>query len=203
MDATVIGFAGSLKPWHGTDLLINAFHSMRSICPSARLLIIGEGPEWQTLQAQASTLGLGESIVFAGRVDHAVMPDCLRAMDIAVAPYRNVPDFYFSPLKLYEYMASGLGVVASDTGDVKDLVRNGENGILCEPESVEKLSAALLRLALMPELRRNLGRSARSEAEHHSWVGNARTVVEYAARARREGPQSSALRQVSARTTGL
>ena len=103
------------------------------------------------------------------------------AMDITVAPYLEVPNFYFSPLKLYEYMASGLAVVASDAGEIAALVHDGQSGLVCPPGDVAALCSALLRLAQDAGLRARLGAAARREAERHTWSENARIVTQLAA----------------------
>ena len=103
------------------------------------------------------------------------------AMDITVAPYLEVPNFYFSPLKLYEYMASGRAVVASDAGEIAALVHDGRSGLVCPPGDVAALGRALLRLAHDAGLRARLGAAARREAERHTWSENARIVAHLAA----------------------
>jgi glycosyltransferase involved in cell wall biosynthesis len=177
-EAFVVGFTGSLKPWHGVDILLEAFATVRSAEPAARLLIVGEGPEDAALRARAAALGLGPSVVFTGRVEHIAIPRYLAAMDAGVAPYLQVPDFYFSPLKLYEYMAAGLAVVASDAGEIAGLVRHEQTGLLCPPGDAVALAGTLLRLARDPGARARLGVAARAEAERHSWAGNATVVVD-------------------------
>jgi glycosyltransferase involved in cell wall biosynthesis len=180
-DAFVVGFAGSLKPWHGTDALLDAFAQMKDHVPGARLLIVGEGPQGDALRTRAAGLGIGRDVIFTGRVAHDEMPELLAAMDVAVAPYLEVPDFYFSPLKLYEYMASGLAIVASDAGEIAALVRDGQSGLVCPPGDVAALCSALLRLAHDAGLRARLGAAARREVERHTWSENARIVAHLAA----------------------
>jgi len=177
----VVGFAGSLKPWHGVATLLDAFATLRAHTPTARLLIIGTGPQEAAARARATALGLGDAVVFTGAVAHDAMPGLLAAMDIGVAPYLAVPDFYFSPLKLYEYMAAGLAVVASDAGAIATLVRASETGLLCPPGDAPALGWALACLAYDPTLRARLGAAARAEAERHTWAANARTIVALAA----------------------
>jgi glycosyltransferase involved in cell wall biosynthesis len=179
-DAFVIGFAGSLKLWHGTDVLLDAFAGMKDHVPGARLLIVGEGPHGDALRTRAAGLGIGRDVIFTGKVSYDTMPELLAAMDVGVAPYVHLPDFYFSPLKLYEYMASGLAVVASDAGDIAALVRDGQTGLVCPPSDVAALCSALLRLAHDASLRAQLGAAARREAERHTWGDNARIVARLA-----------------------
>ena len=176
-DAVVIGFSGSLKPWHGTDLLVEAFGALRAHHPAARLLVIGEGPQEDALRRQVARLRMAPAVVFTGRVDHEKIPELLCAIDVAVAPYRQVPGFYFSPLKIYEYMAAGRAVVASAAGEIPDLVRPEETGLLCAPDDARSLAAALTRLCENAALRQRLGDAARKEALHHDWLEHAGRVT--------------------------
>jgi glycosyltransferase involved in cell wall biosynthesis len=175
-DAVVVGFAGSLKPWHGLDTLIEAVALLRADVPSVRVLVVGTGPLEAQVRARVAALGLDRVAVLTGAVAHAAMPEMLATLDIAVAPYLTVPDFYFSPLKLYEYMASGLAVVASAIGDIPSLVRAGETGLLSPPADPAALATALRALAGDPDLRARLGAAARAEAERHTWAANAGTI---------------------------
>ena len=179
-DEFVIGFAGSLKSWHGTETLIDAFGLLHRSEPDLHLLIVGEGPMDESLRARAGELGLAGSITFTGKVAHSDMPRVLAAMDAGVAPYLDAPDFYFSPLKIYEYMAAGLPVVASDAGDIATLVREGETGLLSTPGDPVSLSTALRRLVESPSLRRALSTAASAEAARHTWLDNARLVANLA-----------------------
>ncbi|MCA9256651.1 MAG: glycosyltransferase family 4 protein, partial [Phycisphaerales bacterium] len=108
----VVGFSGSLKAWHGVDILIDAFARMSNRTPSSRLLIVGTGPTEDALRERAARLPNPDSVVFTGALSHGEVPRALHAMDVAVAPFRSQEHFYFSPIKLFEYMASGACVVA-------------------------------------------------------------------------------------------
>ncbi len=176
----VIGFAGSLKPWHGTETLLDAFGLLHGLVPGVRLLMVGEGPMGETLRAHVAERGLRSAVTFTGSVDHSEMPDLLAAMDVGVAPYFDAPNFYFSPLKIYEYMAAGLPVIASDAGDIGSLVRDGETGLLCAPGDPVSLFTALHCLIEAPRLRAALSAAARAEAERHTWRENARVVAKLA-----------------------
>lgn len=190
-DAFVVGFAGSLKPWHGVETLLEAFAALHRCEPAARLLIVGDGPRGDVLRGQATRLGIDAQTVFTGKVAHHEMPALLATMDVGVAPYAQVPDFYFSPLKIYEYMATGLAVVGSDAGEIATLVRDGQTGVICPPEDATALACALMRLARDPGLRGRLGAAARAAVECHTWDNNARTVVHRAdeLRTRRAGAE--------------
>ncbi len=164
-DRFVIGFAGSLKSWHGVDLLIFAFRNVLAEDSEARLLIVGTGPTEQALKDQVQLLKLSHAVVFTGAVDHSKMPACLCAMDVAVAPFRSAECFYFSPIKLFEYMASGCCVVASNLGQIEDVIGDGEHGLLCAPDNVESLTQKLLLARNDPSLRKRLASAARARVE--------------------------------------
>ncbi len=140
-----VGFVGSLKPWHGVDLLLQAFQQEAE--PDWRLLIIGEGPEAASLKTLACQLGVDRQVLFVGAVHHDVIPQYVAALDIAVAPYRGSAAFYFSPLKLYEYLAAGRAVLASDVGQISSTIRHLENGYLVASDDAGSLAAGLRQLA--------------------------------------------------------
>ena len=163
-DALMIGFVGSLKPWHGVSRLLEAFAALPG---SYRLLIVGDGPERHALEARASVLGIGDRTVFAGAVSHAQVPAYLDSMDIGAAPFESMTGFYFSPLKVVEYLAAGLPVVASRQGDLPLLV--GDAGILYEPGSQDALTGALRRLGEDSRLRARLAWSAITRVASLDW----------------------------------
>ena len=152
-----LGFVGTLKPWHGVDLLIEAFERLLARVPEARLLIVGDGPERERLIAQCEHLGLADRVEFTGAVDPAEVGGHLSRMDVGVAPYPRLSDFYFSPLKVYEYLAVGMPVVASDIGQLQEIMRDGDAGILCEPGNVAAMADAFFELYRAPELRQRMG----------------------------------------------
>jgi glycosyltransferase involved in cell wall biosynthesis len=182
----VIGFVGSLKPWHGTDTLVAAFAQLQRTAPHAHLLIVGEGPARNDLEQAARGLQLNGAITFTGNVPHEEIPHYVAAMDVTVAPYVPSEHFYFSPIKIFEYMVMAKPVVAGKIGQVEEIIREGENGVLFEPGNIAQLTAALAHLANDPELRRRLGESARAWVyEERTWKNNARKVTELAEEVRR------------------
>lgn len=173
----VVGFAGSLKSWHGVDVLVEAFEQLLIEDPSAKLLIVGSGPTEAKLRSAAADVGRGDSVLFTGAVDHHQVPGYLSAMDVTVAPFRKVEDFYFSPIKLFEYMAAGRCIVASRLGQIEEVIVDGHNGLLCQPDDAHSLAAALLQARLNDSLRQRLGSTARRcVEENYTWKRAARTV---------------------------
>lgn len=181
-DAVVVGFVGSLKPWHGIEVLADAFRLLARD-PRFHLLVVGDGPERHRI-AELSEEWPGR-VTATGAVPLSEVPAWTRGADLTVAPYPALERFYYSPLKVLESMACGRAVVASGIGQVNELVRDGETGLLLPPGDVGALVAALRRFGQEPGLAGRLGAAARAEAvEKHSWTARAEELVRHGLEAR-------------------
>lgn len=164
-----IGFVGTLKPWHGVETLCSAFVDLAKDDPAYRMLVVGDGPQAPSLSRSLAAAGVGDRAELTGAVDPTEVPGLLRRMDIATAPYPASAG-YFSPLKLYEYLAAGLPVVAGRVGQVPEIISDGRTGLLCSPGDPAALAAAVRRLREDPRLAADLGRRGREAAEaRHTW----------------------------------
>ncbi|MCC7054571.1 MAG: glycosyltransferase family 4 protein [Gemmatimonadaceae bacterium] len=159
-----IGFLGTLKPWHGIETLAAVFAGVQAQLPSARLLVVGDGPERGALQATLGAAHDAGAVEFAGAVPPEWVGPWLARMDVALAPYPADAPFYFSPLKVVEYMAAGIAVVASDIGQIPSLIDQGRTGVLVPPGDVGACVDACLALHADPARRRALGEAGRCEA---------------------------------------
>ncbi|MCK7583053.1 MAG: glycosyltransferase family 4 protein [Chromatiales bacterium] len=177
-DVPTLGFVGSLKPWHGLDRLIDAFAVFRHRHPASRLLIVGDGPERTACEERAAAMGLNASLIFTGAVPAEKVPEWLAAIDIAVAPYPPSVGFYFSPLKVYEYMAAGRAVVAGRIGQIDGLIEDGVTGRLYPPGDPGALVEVLDQLARSPEQRARLGAAACAKVSaEHTWRSVAQRIL--------------------------
>jgi glycosyltransferase involved in cell wall biosynthesis len=174
-----VGFLGTLKPWHDTATLIAAFALLRAkYAPDARLLVVGDGPDRGHITARLEALGLSDAAHLTGAVPAADVAHWLGRMHVAVAPYSAAQPFYFSPLKIYEYMAAGLPVLASRVGDLPQVLDGGRLGRLVEPDDPEALAQELAHLAWDAPLRDALGGTARAHVvEHRTWDAVADRVI--------------------------
>lgn len=164
-----VAFVGTLKPWHGLSTLASAFARLRESVPDARLLVIGDGPGREGLEADLEVFGVAAAARLTGAVEPADVGVLLAGADVTVAPYPPSGDHYFSPLKAVEGMATGLPLVASRIGELPELVRDGHTGVLCAPGDPADLAGALVALARDP------GRRARIGAAGRHWVLRERT----------------------------
>ena len=162
-----ISFVGSMKPWHGVHNLVTAFRAIADRHPDTRLILAGHGPALASIRDQVADTGLQARVQIMGPVRHDQVPDILARTDIAAAPYRGSDDFYFSPLKILEYMAAGLPVVYPNIGDLPALV--GDAGLAYPCDDVGALVHRIDRLIDEPALRHRMGGAAIRRAQRHGW----------------------------------
>ena len=189
-DTFTVGFVGTLKAWHGLPDLSEGFAMLYGRDPNSRLLIVGDGPERPSLIENLSARGLLGSVCLTGAVHPDQIPGLMASMDVAVAPYPMQENFYFSPLKVYEYMVAGLPVVASRIGQLTKLIQDGKNGLLYPPGDCEAMAMMLYKFSRDPELRARLGRAARATVlRDYTW----RAIVQRILRLAETRPSSQLL----------
>lgn len=175
----VVGFVGSLRPWHGVETLAHAFRVLAKNDRGMRLLIVGDGPQRGVMKALAEEFP--GRVTLTGAVSQRDVPNYLMSMDVAVAPYPPLETFYYSPLKILEYMAAGRAIVASDIGQVSELIRHGKNGMLVPPGEADALASSIRTMADDDGLRRRLGgEAAREAAARHTWRHRAQSILDKA-----------------------
>ncbi|MBC9824107.1 glycosyltransferase family 4 protein [Terrabacter sp. MAHUQ-38] len=163
--AFTVAFVGTLKPWHGVEVLVQAIAALADV----HLLVVGDGPERESLERLAIALRVAHRVHFRGSVAPEAMPAELARADAAAAPY-PVAECYFSPLKVFEYLAAGLPVVASRSGQLPQLLTDGADALLVPPGDPVVLAHALSRLRDDVQLRERLGATARVTAQRHTWA---------------------------------
>ena len=178
----VLGFVGGLRPWHGVEALPTLLEKLVHRYRGLRLVIAGDGPLRGELEHTLKERGLTRSVVFTGWLPHEEVAGLIRQFDVALAPYSQPEHaFYFSPLKLFEYMSCGVPVVAAALGQIAEIVRDGETGLLYPPDELDALTEACDRLLADPALRQRLGQAAAKEIRGlYTWDQNAARVVELA-----------------------
>jgi glycosyltransferase involved in cell wall biosynthesis len=141
--------------------------------PDVMLVIVGDGPLRPALEARVAALRIGDRVMFAGHVPHEQLPGWYRSADLFVLP----SEFDNSPNVVLEAMASGLPIVATDVGGIREYVRAGVNGELVPLDDPETFANAIARYATNPDLARGIGRRNRDEAvARFSWAQSAQSL---------------------------
>ena len=155
-DGMVIGIVATLRSWKGHTYLLDAFAELSD--RSARLLIVGDGPQREALQARIAELGLGDRVIMPGN-QRDVLP-WLQAMDVFALPsYANEG----VPQALLQAMLCGLPVVSTPVGSITEVAEHQRTGLIVEPRQAAPLRDALERLLNNDDLRRSLGDAALAE----------------------------------------
>jgi glycosyltransferase involved in cell wall biosynthesis len=179
---TLAVFAGAFRSWHGAIHLVRAIELLeRRGRTDISAVLIGDGPERPNVEAAAKHV---RGVRIVGAIAHERMPAALAAADIGVAPFDIAAHrplslgFYWSPLKIFEYMAAGLPVVAPAVGRLPQLVGHEREGILYDASEPGALATALERSS-DPGLRRHFGSAARERAvRDYSWAAHCRTLAD-------------------------
>lgn len=177
--ATVIGFAGSFYGYEGIHLLIEAAARLAPQRPELRVLLVGGGVQEDALRAQAARLGLGDRVIFTGRVPHAQVQRYYELIDVLAYPRESMRlTELVTPLKPLEAMAQGRLFVASDVGGHKELIRDGDTGVLFRAGDAAALAQTLERvLDTRADAGAMLQRARRFVETERTW---ARSVARYA-----------------------
>lgn len=200
----VICFIGTFGGWHGIEVLAEALPRIAKANANARFLLIGDGNFKHLVREVIEKHGLQSIVTDCGRVPQARGAELMAAADMFVSPHSShMVDsrFFGSPTKLFEYMAYGVGIVASDLEQIGEIMRpsltpadlgagapsvGDARGILCKPGSVDEFVTAVVRLTERPDLSLALGQNARRAAERHfTWDGHVAKLWQFIAR--REG----------------
>jgi PEP-CTERM/exosortase A-associated glycosyltransferase len=148
----VLGFIGSFYAYEGLDLLLTALPRVLNQASDVRVLLVGGGPQEEALKQQARQLGIADKVVFTGRVPHSEVNRYYDLADLLVYPRHSMRlTELVTPLKPLEAMAQGRLFVASDVGGHRELIRDGETGVLFRAESAQDLASKVLELLRMPE----------------------------------------------------
>lgn len=171
---TVIGGTGQFLPWHGLQELLEAL-APEMARRDLFLLFVGDGPVREGLLARAAELGLGERVGFTGMVPLSAVPEHLSVLDIAVIP-SAAP--HASPMKLMEYMAMGLPIVAPDLPSIRAAVPGDGLARIFPAGDMAAMKSRLLDMLDRPEEARSLGRAARERVfAELTWTRHAELVL--------------------------
>jgi glycosyltransferase involved in cell wall biosynthesis len=170
VESPIVAYAGHLYAWKGVEILLEAL----ALVPGVRGLIVGgheAEPDLDRVRALAERLRIAARVTFTGLVAPARVPDLLRSATILALPNpaSAISNRFTSPLKLFEYMAAGRAIVASDLPSVREILHDGVDALLVAPGDANALAGAIRRLVAEPALAEQLGRRAAEAAPGYSW----------------------------------
>lgn len=177
LNTVVIGYVGGFKLWHDLPAVLQAFAQIIQLGLNVHLLLVGDGPSLESCKYWINDHRISEKVTSTGFISPEEVPDYVAAMDITITPFTKLDLFYFSPLKLFEYMAAGKCCVASSHGQIKDIIKHQENGWLYSPGDQEDLVKVLVQLIKHPDLRLRTGQLAYEYVKkYHTWKKNAQVI---------------------------
>jgi len=175
-DAPLVVYTGSLLPWKGVDILVEAARAL----PGIQFVIAG-GPDAQARRIADLARGLVH-VRIDGFVEPSRVVDYLVAADVGVVPNRSTPAIsarYTSPLKVFEAMAAGLPLVASNLPSLRDVLTHGVDGWLVAPDDPGALAEGLRHLFAAGDLRGRLAAATRARAPAHTWDARAARLLRF------------------------
>jgi glycosyltransferase involved in cell wall biosynthesis len=179
-DKKVVVYVGAMSAWHGAEDLIDVATKLNE---DIRFLMIGEN--LGMLREKAREKGVSSQFIFTGFVRHEDVPKYITAGDVGIAPYNpkgfkemEKYGFYFSPIKIFEYMACGKPVVASDLGIIRDIIKENQCGLLAKPGNAEDFAEKIRMLLGDAGLRKEFGENGRKAViERYTWERVAEEIL--------------------------
>jgi len=177
LDGKVVVYVGELSEWHGADMLLDIAERLKE---EVKFLLVGKRLE--KLRGDAKKRGIADKFVFAGFVKHEEMPKFISAADVGIAPYRPSEEmkkhgFYFSPIKIFEYMACGKAIVASDLEIIRDIISANRCGLLAKPGNAEDFASKIEILLRDEKMREIMGKNGRKAALKYTWDSVADAIL--------------------------
>ncbi|MFQ5585216.1 MAG: glycosyltransferase family 4 protein [Thermodesulfobacteriota bacterium] len=178
----VVGFLGTFGRWHGAEVLAKAVKDVVAKNTKVHFLMIGDGVMMPELRETIKRDGVEEHVTLTGLIPQLEAPRHLAACDIFASPHIPNPDgtpFFGSPTKLFEYMAMGRGIVASDLDQIGEILDHGKTAWMVKPGDAGELSEGILKLAGDGKLRERLGAKARKAVlENYTWDIHTKRIMD-------------------------
>jgi glycosyltransferase involved in cell wall biosynthesis len=176
IDKKAVLYIGSFRPWHQCENIIHTAREVVKQNNKTRFMMIGKGEKFNECKKLVEEFNLQNNVILLGEVSYEEIPAYVNASDICLALFdQNYEPFqkfgyYYSPIKVHEYKACGKPVVASDMGNLRELVKNGKNGLLVDSTKISEISDAILYLIQHEKIARHMGKTNRREViEEYNW----------------------------------
>jgi glycosyltransferase involved in cell wall biosynthesis len=171
----VLGYVGTYRKWHGLDISLETIELLSKIDKSYHLVLIGSGKEFNNVKEKIRSKNLPSYVTQIPFVPHQEVAKYIACFDFALMTYPPIKNFYFSPLKIFEYMSMGIPVVTSNLGQIKEIVDDKINGILVDPPTPEGFVSGILKAQ---ELYDQIGYNSRQlMISNYTWEKNCQEVL--------------------------
>jgi glycosyltransferase involved in cell wall biosynthesis len=176
----VVMWIGGFHVWQDLDLLVKSFTMVLRFIPDVKLVMVGDGQTRHLVEQSVLESELQDAVVMVGAAAFERIPELLAAADVAVSPSPRFPaGHHGTPMKIFEYMAAGKAIVATNIDQIAAVIQDGHSGRLVEPGDVRGFANALVTLLQNPAERRRLGQNAKQQAaEQHTWDQYSRRLEE-------------------------
>jgi len=186
-NSPTIIFTGTFHRWHGLQDLVRAIPLILKSFPNSKFLLVGDGSQFNQISNLVKDLKISNSVILTGGLPYTDIPYLLAAADVAVAPYNDsyYPilkkfGFWWSPLKLFEYMASAKPIVTTRLGNIEQIIKHEKTGLLVQPGKIDELAKAIITLLSNKKLRTKLGQEARNiVVKKYSWDSHAKKIISF------------------------
>ena len=171
----VCGHIGAFAHWHGMDVFVEKIAARLDEAPQLALVLVGDGVTLPAIRELVAARGLGDRVLMPGRVAHDDIAGWIACMDYAVLPDSNE---YGSPMKLFEFMAMGVAMIAPDYAPITEVVSDGDTGWLFPRKQTDRCVQRVIDLAAHCEERQRVGAAARAYiVRERQWRNNAEQLL--------------------------
>lgn len=174
-DKLVLGYVGAFVHWHGIDWFVDLICQHLPDHPNLVLLLVGDGVAFQPIKARIAEAGVGSQVILTGKLEHKAVASYLSAMDFGILPDSND---YGSPMKLFEFMAMGKGMVAPNFSPIAEVVTDNDTSWLFPAGDRKACIDKVLDIAQNPTIHTQVGINARAYIERErQWKHNAEQLL--------------------------
>ncbi len=177
----VIGFVGTFGRWHGAEILASSIRECVNQNKNIHFLMVGDGITMPLVKGIIANDDVSDYVTFTGLVPQEAATEYLAACDILVSPHIPNPDgtaFFGSPTKLFEYMAMGRAIVASNLDQIGEILEHKKNAWMVEPGNIKDLAKGIMELSENKNLRDKLAVESRNEAKNkYTWDRHVERII--------------------------
>ncbi len=182
-DKKIYGYVGTLKTFNMEKGVSDAISALEFLKEEYILCVVGGDPvDVDFYKEMVKNKGLDNRVIFTGRVLQKNIPEYISACDVVVAPFPKNEhyEYYMSPLKIFEYMASKRPMVVTNLVSLREVLRDKETALFIEPNNPKQLASAVEELVNNPDLAEKISQNAYLDMEqNYTWNKRAENIIEF------------------------